>query len=111
MKKIFAHLAQRIRRFATDSLERDLGPIPETLPRLTADFENKPDSGGRSNAHPSANSAKSPNISPQLVHRPAQPVQKSTQARDTVSNNPNFITRQELQREMDLLRRLIESRK
>jgi hypothetical protein len=111
MKKIFAHLAQRIRRFATDSRQHDPGSFPESSPRITADFEEKADSGQRSNAPRSANSATSPNISPQLAHRPAQLVQKSTQAREAVSNNPEFITRRELQREMDLLRRLIESRK
>ena len=109
MKKILTNLVKQIRRFASNSSGHDTEPIPDR--RLSSDFKEK--AGFESHTHipPSPIVTTLPDVPTHQRGSRGQPPLKPTEARPDNSINHDSITRQELQREVDLLRRLIESRK
>src|SRR5690349_5838076 len=106
MKNIFSSLAKRFQRFANSS-SRDTEPVssPEIRvpPRAKHAFESHPKTASASVAQTSRIS-----LRPGGVH--SQPATRKPNEAMSV-NSFEFITRQELKRELDVLRRLIESRK
>lgn len=110
MKKILAHLAKRFRTFTTNSSRNDPEPVSASE-SSTFSAENDAFAARRKNPTISGSA-----ISPAASRQPTnlhsqQSIQKLNEASVINSSNPDFITRQELERELELLRRLIESRK
>jgi hypothetical protein len=107
MKRILASLVKHLRRFAAHPSGNDTESIS---PPASAAFAGGND-GSASRAAISSTS-----LSPGILRQPGiiQPPQRMPQSndgKDARPFHPEFTTRQELQRELELLRRLIESRK
>ena len=114
MKKLFAVLATRFQRLAGNS--------PGTVPP-SAMFQEEMDAGRLSEhlARPSATGASSGASTREIAFPDPRHTRRTSGAGFSTSASPgrngrdfssnDFITREELKRELDLLRRLIESRK
>jgi hypothetical protein len=110
MKNIFTSLAKRFWRLAANFPEAD----PETVSSSPLFYSSDERDGVTS--HAKISSARTATVLPntfeqQKIPHSQQGILKPNETRDANSFNPDFITRQELSRELDLLRRLMESRK
>jgi hypothetical protein len=109
MKKFFAILAEHFQRLAGNSTGNEAGAAPLFPPSAGTNLPAVP------TALPSASMrGTTPTASRSNQGRnegSASGGASSLRNKGTPSLNPDFITRQELNRELDLLRRLIESRK
>lgn len=110
MKRFLISFAKRFRRATANSSDdnSESGPSPQPSALFGKEDALEP----RSKIPPASNTAISLSASKQQGDlRIQQAVLKSNETGDTSSFNPDFITREELKRELDLVRRLIESRK
>ena len=108
MKRILASLAKRFRTFAGHSTGDDTEPVSSLAP--SAPGTENDGSQSRAGISSAQGFATAP-IVPTQKRIIQLPMSQPREMKDAASSNPDFITRQELQRELDLLRRLIESRK
>ena len=110
MKTLLASIAKHLRKFATHNSANDAESVPAPV---RSSFPGERQGSGFRRDIPSApNTAISQGISRQQnINQPQQRIFETNQVKDARSANANFITRRELERELELLRRLIESRK
>jgi hypothetical protein len=121
MKKLLAIVAAHLRRFAGDSFGNDI-ESPSTFSTLQGAGEDKFVSGAKKlssilTVSATASKRESSSIAPQ-VGGARNELESSDGVRPRISleianspSRPDFITREELKRELNLLRHLIESRK
>jgi hypothetical protein len=104
MKKILSDLAKRFRRFTTNSSDHTQSSV--NIPPASIITISPSVSGveGTRRAQP-------PTASQNAVKNSQAVQSRGLSNGNTFSFSPDFITRQELKRELDLVRRLIESRK
>jgi len=110
MKNIFTSLAKRFRRLAANFP----GAAPETDSSSPLFFS--PDEKDGVKSHAKIPSARTATVLPKTFEQQKTPqspqgIVKPNETRGANPFNSDFITRQELSRELDFLRRLIESRK
>jgi hypothetical protein len=106
MKKLFATLANQFRKFGRT-------PRPEITASAFSIRSAEPEGFG------ARTKLAGPPLKIMFPHTPPPPgavqtrqvTQQSSEAKNVGSFGADFITRQELNRELDLLRRLVESRK
>jgi len=107
MKKFLASLAKRFRRFASHSSGNDQEPV--SPPAFSGEHDGFDSRAGIASA---SIAPIPPSVSRHTNGlRSQQALSKPNEMQNARSVNPDFITRDELKREVDLLRRLIESRK
>ena len=109
MKKFFAILVAHLQRYAGNASGNDAGSPPLFSPSPDGNIPPVPEisrsASTRETAPPASRSHRNRNEDRVSVG--------ASSLRDSNTGSPNldFITREELKRELDLLRRLIESRK
>jgi hypothetical protein len=109
MKKILTSFAKHFRRFTANSFTHD--PEPASSPQSPAPEEKEIfESLAKTPLASVAATSSSISTRKSGIH-PQRAILKANEAQSTNSFSPDFITRQELKGELDLLRRLIESRK
>jgi len=108
MKAFLANHAKHFRRFAVQSSGKDLGsiPPPAPFPGENHGFESRAKSPSPAIAAMSSIVSKPTNS----LRSPHTRVRQN-EMQNARSIHPEFITREELKRELDFVRRLIESRK
>lgn len=105
MKKLFISLVNRFRRFTVDSSENGpQAPDPSLPPTEKDALGSRSNNPFRAIIAPNASSRHSGVVTPPAI-------QKLNEATSTNPSVLNFITREQLHRELHQLRRLIESRK
>lgn len=109
MISLLINLANRFRRFTAESSGFDRNSTLQSSPQPVSFPRAKEKSDPTSGISPASINTSPPAISRKLAFEAA--VLRSREAKDDSSFNPDFITREELKRELNLLRRLIESRK
>ncbi len=109
MKKILISLAQRFRKFTANASGNNAASV---APFQTSVFSEKEDGFELGAKIPSSITTILPGASrPQSDIQSQQALVKPSAMESGNSFPPDFVTREELKRELDLLHRLIESRK
>jgi hypothetical protein len=109
MKNFLANLAKRFLEFASDRSGPDTKSVS---PAASAAFSTEHDGvESRRGNPPSSTSAISPGVLRSNRPSSRQPFANPNETNSAHSVDSNFITREELKRELDLLHRLIENRK
>jgi hypothetical protein len=106
MKKLLTNLAKRFRRFTANSPGHQPELVPTASPQPPVLAEEK----DSFESHPKISAASIISRQPSGSNSGQQTL-KRNDTRGAASVGADFITRQELKRELHLLRRLIESRK
>jgi hypothetical protein len=110
MKTILATLAKHFRRLTANSSGTETDPVSSPSPFAFSGQKDGFESPTKNSSAPITTILSS--VSTRQNSLPPQPtIPKLNESKDANSFNRDFITRQELERELELLRRLIESRK